>query len=121
MVSYLNGIKACTLGPLIHNPIFVKQLESNGVYPAKDLTEVKEDHTLMIRTHGITKQLFEEIDSSGMAYYDATCPFVKKIHSIVAERSATGDIILIAGDKNHPEVIGIRSYCSTHSFVFSSA
>lgn len=111
---------ACTLGPLIHNPIFVKGLEDRGVYVADSISDVKDGYTLIIRTHGITKELLSEIESSGIKYFDATCPFVKKIHSIVKERSLEGDIILIAGDENHPEVIGIRSYCTTESFVFSN-
>lgn len=115
-----NGENACTLGPLIHNPIFVKSLEDRGVYVAQSPSDVKDGYTLIIRTHGITKELLYEIEQSGIKYYDATCPFVKKIHSIVKERSALGDKILIAGDENHPEVIGIRSYCSSESFVFSS-
>ncbi len=119
--GYINdSVPACTLGPLIHNPIFVKSLEDKGVYAARDITDVKDGHTLIIRTHGITKESFDEIRKSGIGYFDATCPFVKKIHSIVAERSGLGDKILIAGDINHPEVIGIRSYCSTESFVFSN-
>ena len=113
------GIDACTLGPLIHNPVFVKSLTERGIYPAADISGVKDGYTLIIRTHGITKELLSEIEGSGIEHFDATCPFVKKIHSIVAQRSALGDKILIAGDKNHPEVIGIRSYCSTESFVFS--
>ncbi len=115
-----NGEKACTLGPLIHNPIFVKSLEDEGVYVAQKISEVKDGYTLIIRTHGITRELLSEIESSGIKYFDATCPFVKKIHSIVNERSLAGDKILIAGDEKHPEVIGIRSYCSTQSFVFSN-
>lgn len=115
-----DNVDACTLGPLIHNPDFVKSLEKRGVYAAKDLSDVKDGYTLIIRTHGITKELFSEIENSNTDFYDATCPFVKKIHSIVAERSKAGDKILIAGDKNHPEVIGIRSYCTTESYVFSS-
>lgn len=114
------GEKACTLGPLIHNPIFVKSLEDRGVYVANELSDVKDGYTLIIRTHGITKELLSEIENSAIKYFDATCPFVKKIHSIVAERSAAGDKILIAGDEKHPEVIGIRSYCTTESFVFSN-
>ncbi len=116
----IDNVNACTLGPLIHNPDFVKSLEARGIYAANDLSEVKDGYTLIIRTHGITKELFEDISRSGIEYYDATCPFVKKIHSIVAERSGAGDKILIAGDKNHPEVIGIRSYCTTESYVFAS-
>ncbi len=120
--SYIEeGINACTLGPLIHNPLFVQSLESRGVYVAKDIPEVRDGYTLIIRTHGITKETLGEIEDSGIKYFDATCPFVKKIHSIVEKRSSAGDKILIAGDKNHPEVIGIRSYCNTESFVFSDS
>lgn len=116
-----NNIDACTLGPLIHNPIFVNSLAEKGVYTAKSLSDVKDGYTLIVRTHGITKDMFSEITDTGIKYYDATCPFVKKIHSIVQERSELGDIILIAGDESHPEVIGIRSYCKGKSYVFSNA
>ena len=120
--SYIkDNVKACTLGPLIHNPIFVKNLEDKGIYPASGLSDVKDGYTLIIRTHGIPKEQLKEIEESNIKYFDATCPFVKKIHSIVAERSGAGDKILIAGDKKHPEVIGIRSYCTTESFVFSDS
>ena len=116
-----DGVSACTLGPLIHNPLFVKTLEDKGVYVAEGIEDVRDGYTLIIRTHGITKELFSEIEKSGIRYFDATCPFVKKIHKIVDKESAEGNIILIAGDPQHPEVKGIRSYCRTESFVFSSA
>lgn len=110
---------ACTLGPLIHNPNFVQDLENRGIYVANSLDEVKDGYTLIVRTHGIPKCRFEDIGKRNMPYFDATCPFVKKIHSVVEERSSAGDIILIAGDLAHPEVVGIRSYCKTESYVFS--
>jgi len=116
-----DGVNACTLGPLIHNPLFVKSLEDKGVYVAEGITEVKDGYTLIIRTHGITKELFSEIEKSGIRYFDATCPFVKKIHRIVEKESADGSKIIIAGDPNHPEVKGIRSYCKTESYVVSSS
>ncbi len=116
-----DGVNACTLGPLIHNPLFVKSLEDKGVYVAEGITEVKDGYTLIIRTHGITKELFSEIEKSGIRYFDATCPFVKKIHRIVEKESADSSKIIIAGDPNHPEVKGIRSYCKTESYVVSSS
>ena len=120
--SYIEeGVKACTLGPLIHNPLFVSSLESRGVYVARDIPGVHDGYTLIIRTHGITKETLAEIENSGIKYFDATCPFVKKIHKIVEKQSGEGNKILIAGDPDHPEVIGIRSYCKTESFVFSDA
>ena len=115
------GVNACTLGPLIHNPLFVKSLEKKGVYVAHGIPEVKDGYTLIIRTHGITKELFSEIEKSGIKYFDATCPFVKKIHKIVDKESCDGSRIIIAGDPEHPEVKGIRSYCNTESFVVSGA
>lgn len=111
---------ACTLGPLIHNPNFVQDLESRGIYVANSLDEVKDGYTLIVRTHGIPKCRLEDIGKRNIPYFDATCPFVKKIHSVVEERSSAGDIILIAGDLTHPEVVGIRSYCKTESYVFSN-
>ncbi len=116
-----DGVNACTLGPLIHNPLFVKSLEDKGVYVAEGIAEVKDGYTLIIRTHGITKELFSEIEKSGIGFFDATCPFVKKIHKIVEKESNEGSKIIIAGDPNHPEVKGIRSYCNTESFVVSTA
>ncbi len=116
-----DGVNACTLGPLIHNPLFVKSLEDKGVYVADGIAEVKDGYTLIIRTHGITKELFSEIEKSGIGYFDATCPFVKKIHKIVEKESNEGSKIIIAGDPDHPEVKGIRSYCKTESFVVSTA
>ncbi len=116
-----DGVNACTLGPLIHNPLFVKSLGDKGVYVADGIAEVKDGYTLIIRTHGITKELFSEIEKSGISFFDATCPFVKKIHKIVEKESADGSKIIIAGDPNHPEVKGIRSYCKTESFVVSTA
>ena len=114
------GQPVCTLGPLIHNPGFIRSLESKGVYIAQDAADVRPGYKLIIRTHGVTKDVMADIVSRGIDYDDATCPFVQKIHKIVAERSAAGDVILIAGDENHPEVVGIRSCAVTPSFVFSS-
>lgn len=113
-------IKACTLGPLIHNPDFVKTLSDKGIYVANSVSDVKDGYTLIIRTHGIEKNLYDKIKDGNIPFYDATCPFVKKIHSIVDERSSAGDVILIAGDAAHPEVTGIKSYCKTEAFVFSN-
>ena len=112
--------RVCTLGPLIHNPIFIESLKKRGVAVVENAEDTPENYTLVIRTHGITKDISEGIKLNGQKYFDATCPFVSKIHKIVASESKEGRVILIAGDKEHPEVIGIRSYCETQSFVFSS-
>lgn len=116
-----SGEKVCTYGPLIHNPGFISSLEKKGVYVANSVDDVKDGYKLIIRTHGITREEKESISSSGIDCFDATCPFVNKIHKIVLERSGIGDIILIAGDPIHPEVKGIKSCSVTPSFVFSDS
>ncbi len=111
--------KACTLGPIIHNPQLVSELEEKGVRPVSSVDEVKKGETLVIRSHGVGKTVYENAKNSGLDLLDATCPFVAKIHSIVAERSAAGDIILVAGDEFHQEVIGITGHISGKYYVFS--
>ena len=107
--------KIYVVGELIHNETFIKRLEKDGVYCIDErdtdrLLHENEDAVFVIRTHGATKQLSEKLLSSGKQIVDATCPFVKRIHKIVEENSPECDCTLIIGDRNHPEVIGIRSY-----------
>lgn len=115
------GERVCTLGPLIHNPGFIRSLEARGVGIVSSPAETPAGSTLVVRTHGVPRETSEEIRAAGIPAVDVTCPFVKKIHGIVARQSAAGDVILIAGDETHPEVVGIRSYAQTPSFVFRNA
>ena len=114
-----NGKKVCTLGPIIHNPQLVEELSEKGTRIVNSPDEVKNGETLVIRSHGVPESTFKYADSLGVEVVDATCPFVSKIHKIVNEQSKNGDIIFIAGDKNHSEVIGIMGHSSTDTFVFS--
>ena len=107
--KHKNGRKIFTFGPIIHNDIVVKDLESKGVFVFDD-----EDHfekiagsVLIIRSHGVPKAVYEKAEREGIRIVDATCPFVKKIHNIGAEHSENGEEIVIIGDKDHPEVQGI--------------
>ena len=109
-----------TLGPLIHNPQYIKSLCDRGAVIVDSPSQVPENCELVIRAHGITKELHDEIEKSGISYADATCPFVKKIQNIVAKESTGENIVLIAGDEDHPEVKGFRSYCNGRSFVFKN-
>ena len=101
------GKSVCTLGPLIHNPQVIEDLKSRGVKIIETPSEASAGSTIVIRTHGDPKAIKEQIDSSNDESSDATCPFVKKIHRIVSEHSREDNIVLIAGDKSHPEVQGI--------------
>ncbi len=115
-----SGEKVCTLGPIIHNSQMVEELTSKGVRVVSVPNEAKGDETLVIRSHGVGKAVYEAAENVGVRVCDATCPFVAKIHKIVAEHSAQGDIILIAGDENHHEVIGIIGHCVGDCYVFDS-
>ena len=112
--------KVATLGPLIHNPQYIKSLCDRGAVIVDSPSAVPENCELVIRAHGITKELHEEIENSGISFADATCPFVKKIQNIVAKESTSENIVLIAGDEDHPEVKGFRSYCNGKSYVFKN-
>ena len=106
------GKKVYTLGPIIHNRQMVDTLAQRGVRIADIPGDAEQDSTLVIRSHGVAKSVYDEIKKLNIEYMDATCPFVLKIHRIVAEHSALGEIIIIAGDKNHPEVQGIIGHRS---------
>jgi 4-hydroxy-3-methylbut-2-enyl diphosphate reductase len=115
-----SGKKVCTLGPIIHNPQLVSELEGRGVRIVSSPEEVKEWETLVIRSHGVEKSVYDDACNLGVDVADATCPFVAKIHKIVAENSAKGAVTIIAGDRDHQEVKGIIGHCLGEYFVVAS-
>ena len=115
-----DGKKVCTLGPIIHNPQLVEELSDKGVRIVESPEEVKGGETLVIRSHGVERSVYELANNMGINVADATCPFVAKIHKIVAENSLSGAITIIAGDKNHQEVKGIVGHCFGECFVVAS-
>ncbi len=115
--SIQKGEKICTLGKLIHNPHVVGDLESKGVYSYDDIDCVPKDTRIIIRTHGVGRQIYEHLDKEQRDYTNLTCPFVEKIHKIVSSHYEQGLKIIIVGDKTHPEVIGINGWCNNEAFV----
>lgn len=115
-----DGEKVCTLGPIIHNQQLVEDLKSKGVNDISSPDACADGYKIVIRTHGIEKETLSDISNRGLEYIDATCPFVLKIHRIVSE-AEQGTVTLIAGDSNHPEVKGIRSFCVGSSHVFKNS
>ena len=101
-----------TYGPIIHNEEVVKDLTEHGVRVIQDLTELftLPKGKIIIRSHGISKKEHEAMQSYGFEVLDATCPFVLKIHRLVAEYSENGYAIVIAGNAHHPEVEGILGW-----------
>ena len=114
--------KVYTFGPIIHNEEVVRDLESKGVQvlnSSDELTEVT-DGIVVIRSHGVPKEVYQLMDEKHIRYADATCPFVKKIHKLVEKHSREGRRIVIVGNDHHPEVEGIKGWCLTPPIVIST-
>ncbi len=102
-----------TLGPIIHNEEVVNDLEKKGVRVAseEELKTLPEGSAVVIRSHGVGKKVYDQLEECGLSYVDVTCPFVLKIHRIVEKESKAGSHIVIIGDPDHPEVVGICGWC----------
>ena len=111
-IEQYRGEKIFTYGPIIHNEEVIKDLRSHGVEVLNDEEELKtaDADVVVIRSHGVAKYIYDIMEERGITCVDATCPFVKKIHKIVAEKSAEGSYIVIVGNSEHPEVQGIRGW-----------
>ena len=115
--------KIYTYGPIIHNEEVVGDLEKKGVSvieTKEELRQIKEG-VIVIRSHGVAKEIYDQIEQQGLECVDATCPFVKRIHNIVEKESANGKQILIIGNAGHPEVEGIMGWSSTPAMVAECA
>ena len=108
------GDKIYTFGPIIHNAEVVSDLEKRGVVVISDLEEARhlDGGTIIIRSHGVSKETSDVLYNSNLKVVDTTCPFVKKIHNIVEQDSALGKRIVVIGSRNHPEVMGIIGWCT---------
>ena len=113
------GRKVATLGPLIHNPQTVEDLERRGALVADTPADVPTGYEVVIRSHGVPRSIYDELEARGCTYHDATCPFVKKIQKIASEAEAAGAVLVVAGDASHPEVQGIVGHTRGEVFVFS--
>ncbi len=111
-----------TYGPIIHNAEVVKDLQAKGVKvlsSREELYALKEG-VVIIRSHGVGRDIYELLEKKGLDVVDATCPYVKKIHKIVREQCENGRKVLIVGNKDHPEVIGIRGWGDEETSVIES-
>ena len=114
-----------TYGPIIHNEEVVRDLEEQGVRVLNTPQELKNlprgEGTVIIRSHGVSKDIYELLKERGVRIVDATCPFVKKIHRIVEEHSGAGETVVIIGNPNHPEVEGIRGWGDGNTIVLENS
>ena len=112
-----------TFGPIIHNEEVVKDLERRGVQvlETKEELEALREGVVIIRSHGVGREIYEILERGGIEIVDATCPFVKKIHKIVKEQNEAGRRVIIVGNPSHPEVEGIRGWGREDTLVIDSA
>ena len=115
--------KIYTYGPIIHNEEVVSDLEHKGVKVIDDSSQLEDDDRakVVIRSHGVSKQVYDDIEKKHAHIVDATCPFVLKIHNIVKKQSEAGAQIVIIGNENHPEVQGIMGWCVNTPVVIDTA
>ena len=108
-----------TLGPIIHNEEVVRDLEKKGVKVLNSENEISAltEGTVIIRSHGVGKHIYDMLKAQGVQIVDATCPFVKKIHRIVQEQNLQGRRVIIIGDETHPEVEGIKGWGDARTMV----
>lgn len=107
-----------TLGPIIHNEEVVKDMKKRGVEAVKmeDLASLQKG-TVIIRSHGVSREVYNFVKHSGHRVVDATCPFVKKIHAIVSVQSGKGKTVVIIGNPDHPEVMGIKGWGDKNTYA----
>ena len=113
------GKKIFSIGPLIHNEIVTNDLKSKGLIELNDIEEINKlkNETVIIRTHGALKSIIDTLKSNNNEIIDLTCPLVSKIHNLVSNYSKKEYIIIVVGDKDHPEVKGIVSRAEGDIFV----
>ncbi|NLL03248.1 MAG: bifunctional 4-hydroxy-3-methylbut-2-enyl diphosphate reductase/30S ribosomal protein S1 [Clostridiales bacterium] len=110
----------CTLGPIVHNNAVVEHFEKKGVRVIDNPSQAPDNSTVVIRAHGVTKAVSKELDSKGINCKDATCPKVRKLQQVVDEKTKEGYVVFIAGDKNHPEIIGVISDSTSEYYTFKN-
>ena len=113
------GGPVVTLGPIIHNRHVVAHFESEGVRVIEEPGQAPAGATVVVRSHGVSRAVAEELAEMPVSVIDATCPFVKRIHQIVSQGEAEGRLPVIIGSRSHPEVMAISGWCS-RSLVFET-
>lgn len=111
--------KIVTLGDIIHNELVVNKLKEKGIFPINSLEEYT-DGKVVIRSHGVGKDIYDQLVQKNIEYVDATCPFVEKIHKIVYKAFLQGKGVIITGEKTHAEVVGINGWCGYQGIIVKS-
>lgn len=109
----------CMLGPIIHNQSVINELNTKNVGIINNLSEAN-NRTVLIRAHGVPKETYSQLKNLGINYIDCTCPFVKRISQLVEKNFNDGKKIIIIGNPNHPEIIGINSYAQNQAVIINN-
>ena len=112
--------KTYCLGEIVHNKEVVKKLEQKGMKFIEKLEEAEKNTNVIIRAHGVPKEIYENADEKKINIIDITCTKVLNIHKIVEEYNERGYFIVLCGSKNHPENIGTISYCPNNNFILEN-
>ena len=115
-----SGVPTVTYGPIIHNHHVVERFASMGVHEISHFSEVTPGTQVIIRSHGVSRAVYEGLEAQGAVIQDATCPYVKRIHKIVSEAEEKGRTPIIIGIPTHPEVEAIAGWCQD-PHVFENA
>ena len=107
-------------GEIIHNPEVVQTITDRGIAMVEELDQVPCGATLIIRSHGVGRAVYELCKERNITVVDCTCEFVRRTQTIVKEEYAKGKTIIIIGEKTHPEVVGLNGWCDNKAYVFSS-
>ena len=114
------GKNAYVLGEIIHNAEVVEQVQKNGIRNVEDVAEVPDGATLLIRSHGVGKNVYSECERRNITVVDCTCEFVRRTQKIIDEQYRAGKTIVIIGERLHPEVIGLNGWCNNQALIFSA-
>jgi len=120
LIENLDSRKSVMLGPLIHNRRVVEDLEKRGMRIVRNLEEIEEGWSVVIPSHGCLKEEREVLIKKRINIIDATCPIVRKLQSLAEKLKEKGYRVVIVGDKEHPEVKGVKSYAGENSVVLSN-
>jgi 4-hydroxy-3-methylbut-2-enyl diphosphate reductase len=115
------GARVRTLGPLIHNTQEIQRLETHGVATIDTPADVEGEVTAVIRAHGVTPQVQRELEARAAHVVDATCPFVTKVQKLAERAAAEGRDVVVVGNPDHPEMIGVVGYAPNNSHVVRDA
>lgn len=112
--------KIYTYGPLIHNTQVNQELKNKGVVCVNSINDVEKGSTIIVRSHGVPKSFYEEAKKKELEVIDATCVFVRKVQQKAQECYGKGKQVVIIGNKNHPEVIGINGWCNESAIIIEN-